>query len=205
MKKTLFMLTALLASALFTTSALANTWQENTHYKIIKQQASPQAQVLEVFSFWCPACYRFEPIAQQIKSKLPRHVSFTKAHVNFLGGASKETQNAATAAMIAARAMQDENTFNTALFNAIHRDRTPVVNMNDIKGIYQKVGGDGTKLEKLSKSFGIKGQIKRNDTLTQGVRSVPTFIVNGKYQAIFTRDMTPDQFVELIIWLTSKQ
>lgn len=34
------------------------------------------------------------------------------------------------------------------------------------------------------------------------VNDVPNFIVNGKYQAQFTRDMTPDDMVDLIVFLS---
>jgi thiol:disulfide interchange protein DsbA len=35
--------------------------------------------------------------------------------------------------------------------------------------------------------------------------SVPNFIVNGKYQATFTRDMNPDDMVDLIVFLSNKK
>jgi thiol:disulfide interchange protein DsbA len=34
------------------------------------------------------------------------------------------------------------------------------------------------------------------------VSGVPNFIVNGKYQAQFTRDMTADDMVDLIVFLS---
>jgi thiol:disulfide interchange protein DsbA len=54
-------------------------------------------------------------------------------------------------------------------------------------------------------SFGIRSQVAKNDKIARGVRSVPTIIINEKYQAIFTRDMTPDQSVELISWLVKQK
>ena len=76
--------------------------------------------------------------------------------------------------------------------------------MQDIKKIFADAGGDAEKLEKLTKSFGIKGQVRKNNSYTRGIGRVPAFIVNDKYQANLTRDLTPDRFVELILWL-SKQ
>ena len=148
-------------------------WQENTHYKVIKDQASEGAQVKEVFSFWCPHCFTFESIAKQMKSQLPENATFTKAHVDFLGGASKETQQQATAALLAARAMKDENRFVDAMFKAIHNERNSPDNLADIVKIYSQAGGDGEKLQKLVASFGIKGQIKKNAKLNPGLHQCP--------------------------------
>jgi protein dithiol oxidoreductase (disulfide-forming) len=199
-------ITSLIFTLFVSLNVLAQTpWVEGTHYKVMAESASNQAQVKEVFSFWCPHCYKFESIATQVKQSLPDDVSFKKVHVNFLGSASTEAQNDATKALLAARAMDDEVRFNRALFDAIHKDRKAISGMDDILAVYSTAGGDSGKMQKLSESFGIKGQITKNDNEAKGVRTVPTFIVNEKYQAIFTREMTPDQFVELIVWLSSQK
>lgn len=180
------------------------TWQQGTHYEVIAEKASSDKNVREVFSFWCPHCFTFEPIAAQLKQSLPDNVKFTKAHVNFLGGASRDTQNAATSAMLSAKAMGQSALFNQALFKAIHTDGKTIASMADILAVFTAAGGDSAKLEKLTKSFGVRGQISRNNNLIRGVSRVPAFIVNGKYQATFTRDMTPTDFVNLINWLTTQ-
>ena len=204
MKKRLFSLgMALLMLPALVQAQLA--WQEGVHYEVVGEKAAAEANVREVFSFWCPHCFTFEPIVGQIKSNLPDGVSFKKAHVNFMGATTQEAQNDATLAMLAAKAMGDDQRFNTALFEAIHKQRTSIKNMDDIKKVYAAAGGDVAKLEKLTKSFGIRGQVKRNDQLTRGVSRVPAFIVNDKYKAIFTRDMTPDSFAQLINWLTTQK
>jgi thiol:disulfide interchange protein DsbA len=136
---------------------------------------------------------------------LPDQASFTKVHVNFSGSASPQAQNDATAALLAARAMGDEVRFNRALFAAIHAQRKVITGTEDIQSVYAAANGDSDKLQKLASSFGVKSQIAKNNAATEGVRSVPAFIINEKYQAIFTRDMTADQFVELVVWLTSQQ
>lgn len=185
-------------------SSAQSKWQENIHYKVIAKQASSKPNVQEVFSYWCPACNSFENIVPQIKRALPANIPFIKVHVNFNGSASKETQNNATAIMLAAKALKTDVKFNTALFNAIHQQRTKIASKADILKVYAQTGADITKLENMMTSFGIRSQIAMNDKMARSVRSVPTIIVNGKYQATFTRDMTPTQSVELISWLVKQ-
>ena len=199
---------SLLIIFLFLTSfhSLAQSkWQENTHYKVIAEQASAKPKVQEIFSFWCPACNAFETIVPQIKSALPTGIPFEKIHVNFNGSTSKDTQNNATAVMLAAKALKTDALFNKALFNTIHQKRTRVASKADILAVYAGTGADAVKLEKMMTSFGIRSQVAKNDKIARTVRSVPTIIINEKYQAVFTRDMTPDQSVELISWLIKQK
>lgn len=180
-------------------------WQEDTHYKVIAEKASASAKVVEVFSYWCPACNAFESIVPQVKRALPVDIPFEKVHVNFNGATSKDTQNDATAAMLAAKALKMDTQFNKAMFNTIHQQRKKIASKGDVIDVFAKAGGDTKKLEKMMKSFGLRSQIAKNDKIAKTVRSVPTVIVNDKYQAIFTRSMTPEEYVELVIWLTKQK
>jgi len=195
----------LLAFGCITAASAQSSWQEGEHYEVISDKASQTKQVREVFSFWCPSCFNFEAVAKQIKSSIAKDTTFIKAHVNFMGSSTAQAQNDATLGMLAARAMKQEELYNEALFNAIHKDRKNITGLDDMLAVFSAAGGDSDKLKKLASSFGIKGQVAKNNKLTRGVTSVPSFIVNDKYKAKFGRNMTPDQFVELIMWLTTQK
>ncbi len=197
--------TIMFALGLFGAANAQSSWQEGTHYEVISEKASPNKQVKEVFSFWCPSCFNFESVAKQIKTNIPKDTQFIKAHVNFMGSSSAQAQNDATLGMLAARAMKQEELYNESLFNAIHQQRKSIAGLDDILAVFEAAGGDSQKLKKLASGFGIKSQVAKNNRLTRGVRSVPTFIVNEKFKAKFGRDMNPDQFVELIVWLTTQK
>ena len=180
-------------------------WQEGVHYEVVGEKASSKPEIREVFSYWCPHCYTFEPVVTQLKQNMPDGAKFVKANVSFMPAASKEVQIEATRAMLAAKAMGDTERFNNALFTAIHKDRKAIKSLDDILAVYVAKGGNGEKLKKLMKSFGIKGQMKKNEKYTRGVSRVPTFIVNNKYQPILSGSMTPDSFVELVNWLATQK
>ncbi|MGS2721669.1 thiol:disulfide interchange protein DsbA/DsbL [Paraglaciecola aestuariivivens] len=200
-----FTLVALSALFISLTTAAQSKWQEGTHYIVIAEHASAKQNVKEVFSYWCPACNAFETLVPQIKSALPDNVPFEKVHVNFNGSTSKQTQNDATAIMLAAKALNTDAQFNQALFNAIHQKRKKIVNKQDLLEVYKSTGADQAQLEKMLNSFGIRSQVAKNDKQASGVRRVPTIIVNDKYQPTFTRDMTPDDMVDLISWLVKQK
>jgi thiol:disulfide interchange protein DsbA len=205
MRQSLFVVFLFLTSLSSFNSLAQTKWQENTHYKVIATQASAKPKVQEIFSYWCPACNAFETLVPQIKRALPADVPFEKTHVNFNCSTSKYTQDVATAVMLAAKALKTDVKFNKALFNAIHQKRTKIANKADVLAVYAGTGSDTSTLEKMMTSFGIRSQIAKNDKIARSVRSVPTIIVNEKYQAIFTRDMTADQSIELISWLVNQK
>lgn len=184
-------------------------WEEGTHYKVISDKASEKPEVLEFFSYWCPHCYNFEPLVGQIKKKLPEGVAFTKVHVNFMGFTGPDVQDEATRALMVARALKREDQVSDAIFKHIHQERKLVAGQDDLATIFQKVGIDGEKYQKMAKSFGVSSQLKKNNKTIGEYRrhlsGVPNFIVNGKYQAVFTRDMSTDDIVELIVWLSTQK
>lgn len=186
----------------------ADQWQEGKHYTVISDEATAKPEVKEFFSFWCPACYRFEPVVKSIKEGIDADVKFTKVHVNFMQFAGPDVQDDATKAMIIARAMKKETELNGAIFNYIHQQRSTVTGLTDLRSVFIINGVEADEFDKMAKSFSVKSLVNKNNkeiaTYRKHLNGVPNFIVNGKYQATFSRDMTTDDIVNLIVWLTKQ-
>jgi len=184
-------------------------WREDTHYKVISDKATEKKEVLEFFSFWCPHCFSFEPIVKNIKTKLADDVEFKKVHVNFMGFTSAAVQDDATKAMMVARELNKSEALNEAIFKYIHESRSTITGIKDLKNIFIANGVEAEDFDKMMSSFGVNSRLKMNNKSVQEYRkyvsSVPNFIVNGKYQATFTRDMNPDDMAELIVFLSNKK
>ena len=184
-------------------------WQEGTHFTVIAEKATDKKEVLEFFSFWCPHCFNFEPIVKTIKTKLADDAEFKKVHVNFMGFTSAAIQDDATKAMMIGRELKRSNELNEAIFKYIHVSRSSVTGIKDLKNIFAVNGVDPDNFDKMVSSFGVNSRLKMNNKFVQKyrrhVKSVPTFIVNGKYQATFTRDMGRDDIVDLIVYLSNKK
>ncbi|ABG42077.1 MAG: disulfide bond formation protein DsbA [Alteromonadaceae bacterium] len=185
------------------------TWKEGEHYTIINETATDKPVINEFFSYWCPHCFQFEPIAKKIQEKMGDDVKFEKVHVNFMGFTSGETQDDASRALMVARALKKEDSLSTAIFRYIHVQKSPITNIKDLKNIFMVNGVEEADFDKLVSSFGVNSMLKKNNKLVQEYRShlrgVPNFIVNGKYQAKFTRDMNNDDIVNLIVWLSKQK
>ena len=187
----------------------AEKWQEGTHYEEIDKPLSDSPQVVEFFSYWCPHCYRTEPFVAELKKSLDKGVKFEKVHVNFMPYASKEVQDEVTTGMLIAKALKQEDKLSGAIFNYIHKQRATITGMKDIRNIFIINGVDSAKFDKMAKSFGVRSMLGKNNKVVEDyrseVRSVPTFIVNGKYKVQFGRDMTQSERFELINFLAAKR
>ena len=207
MKKLLLGLT--LAVLLPLQACAQEQWQEGKHFRTISDTATSEPVVTEFFSFWCPACYNFEPLVEQIKQKIDADTKFDKVHVNFMGFTGPDVQDDVTRAMMIGRAVKNEEALNAAIFNYIHRQRASITGLSDVRNIFVVNGVDAAEFDKLASSFGVNSMVKKNnkeiEKYRQHLSGVPNFIVNGKYQATFTRDMTPDDIVDLIVWLTKQK
>jgi thiol:disulfide interchange protein DsbA len=207
MKKILLLLSLTLLMPLQACSQ--EKWREGSHYNVIAEQVTEKKEVLEFFSFWCPHCFSFEPIVKNIKSTLADDVEFKKIHVNFMGFASAAIQNEATKAMMVARELNKGVELNQAIFRYLHESRSAITSINDLKNIFVVNGVEPEEFDKVISSFGVNSMLQMNNRSIEKYRkhvsSVPNFIVNGKYQATFTRDMNPDDMVDLIVFLSNKK
>ncbi len=207
MKKILFLLS--LALLLPLQACAQEKWREGTHYKVLDEQATEKKEVLEFFSFWCRHCNDFEPIVKKIKTKLADDVEFKKVHVNFMGFTSAAIQDDATKAMMVARELKKDDALIQAIFSYIHVSHSAITGLKDLKNIFVVNGVEPEEFDKIMTSFGVNSRLKMNNNLIQKyrkhVRSVPSFIVNGKFQATFTRDMNQADMVDLIVFLSNKK
>ena len=184
-------------------------WKEGTHCTVLDREATDKPVITEYFSYWCPHCFQFEPIVAQIKEKKSDGTKFTKVHVNFMRFAGPDTQNDATKAMLIARSLKQEEAMNGAIFNYIHKQRASITGLKDLRNIFVVNGVEGEEFDKLANSFGVNSMVRKNqqqiDDYREYLNGVPSFIINGKYQPTFTRDMSYDDIVDLIVWLSEQK
>jgi thiol:disulfide interchange protein DsbA len=69
-------------------SAQQQQWVEGKHY-ILLRPAVPTSvpagkiEVAEAFSYGCPACFSFHPLAKQLQATLPDNAQFIYQHASF--------------------------------------------------------------------------------------------------------------------------
>lgn len=194
---------------LVTTAVSANEFKEGEHYLVIADKAAASKEVREYFSFYCPHCYRQEPLMKQIKQTLPSGVRFVKNHVDSMPGRDVETEQMLTQAAIAAKLLKVEQPVVDAIFKRIHVEKKSLSN-DDIIGFFKQAGIDEAKYNKVAKGFSARSLFKVNQKNTTNLRakgytSVPTVVINGKYKIESQNMSSIEQYLQLVDYLVNKQ
>lgn len=174
--------------------ACSAEYKAGEHYTVVDDKVSKKLEVREYFSFYCPHCFNFEPIMQNVKKDLPAGATFEMNHVDFLRAASPKVQGLLSKAIVVAKKMDMEKKMVGAIFNYLQVQRAFITSEKDIRNIFVLNGADGEQFDKLMSSFSINSQaklMKKNQeyfskkTGPDGkpyLNAVPTVIVNGKYR-----------------------
>lgn len=183
----------------------ATDFKEGKHYTVVSQVATAQPEVSEFFSFYCPHCYKFEPLIKNIQKELPESVKVKKNHVNFLG---KDMGPKLTHAYAAAQLLGKEDEVASIIFQQIHVKNKRYYKDEDILAVFVQAGISeaDAKSALAANNFstnGIASQMKRN-TENFKIRGVPTLIINGKYQVKTGSVKSEKEFIELVKFLTTK-
>lgn len=197
-------------SLLASSSLSATNFVKGTHYKElstpINDKLNSGQEVREFFSFYCPGCYRIEPIITALKIKLPGDVAFIKSHIDGMPGRDVVIEQGLSKALLTAKLLNIEDKITAAIFNYIQVHKASFSNDNDIKNIFLLQGIDGQRFEEVFNSFSVKTGVKKMNKATetlrqQGITSVPTAIVNGKYKVETGAIESQQQYIELVLYL----
>ena len=196
-------------------------WEAGKHYFPVEP---PQAtttgdkvEVLEVFSYACPACNSFAPFVAKMKASLPAN-----AEIRYLPAAfrSDEDWPVFQRAFFAADALGLVDKTHDAMFDAVwkegslkindpvtHRIVSPLPTIDDVAKFYAKYGVSAADFVGTANSFAVNAKMKRADAQikTYGVDSTPTIIVNGKYRITGVSAGGMDKIPALVSYLVAKE
>ena len=201
----------------------AATWSEGTHYVRLAppQQTTVPAgkvEVMEVFSYACPACNAFLPVMEKLRHALPPNAQLT-----FLPAAFNPAEDwpMFQRAYLAAQALGIAERTHQAMFDAVwktgelavttpgtNRLKDPLPSIADAARFYARVAGvNPQQFIAMANSFGIDSKIRAADAqvLAMHVDSTPTLIVNGKYRVLRDSVTGNDQLIELVKYLVARE
>lgn len=214
---------ALAALGLASGNSYAQGWKEGTNYFAINPPQpttvpAGKVEVMEVFSYACPACNAFQPIMKQLKASLPAN-----AQVVYLPAAFRPDEDwpMFQRAFFAAQALGIAEKTHDAMFNAIwntgelatmnqqtNRPKNPLPSIEDAARFYARVAGvKAADFLAAAKSFGVEAKMRMADAQIGAMQalSTPTFIVNGKYRLQIQDAGGASQLVELVKYLVAKE
>jgi thiol:disulfide interchange protein DsbA len=166
---------------IFTSSAQA-AWDEGIEYRAIKPPVATQTgnkiEVVELFWYGCPHCFRLEPRINQWKKTKPANVEFIRVPAIF----NKRWELHAKA-FYTAETLGVLDKIHTPLFDEIHVRKKHLHKKSDIKAFFVKHGVKEKDFDNTFDSFMVNIKVNRAKDLTKryGIDGVPSLVVNGKY------------------------
>jgi len=211
-----------LAALLQPPAAPGATWSEGVQYVRLappQQTTVPRgkAEVMEVFSYGCPACNAFQPVMEKLRRSLPAN-----AQLVYLPAAFNPAEDwpMFQRAFLAAQALGIAERTHQAMFDAVwktgelgitvpetNRLKQPLPSIADAARFYARVAGvDPQQFLAMANSFGIDSKMRAADAqiLAMHVDATPTLIVNGKYRVIRDELKSNDELIELVKYLVAK-
>jgi len=164
--------------------SFADDYEEGVHYeRVVPAQPTStvgKVEVLELFWYGCPHCFRFEPYINRWLKKKPDNVQFVR-----MPGVFRASWENHARAFYTAQLLGVFDKIHEPLFDAIHVKKKSVDTMESLRDFFaEHADVDKNEFIKTFKSFAVETRMKRAKTMGSryGVRGVPAVIVNGKYR-----------------------
>lgn len=161
-------------------------FQENKDYSVLSHPVSTDAnapgkvQVIEFFSYGCPACNHFEPSLEKWLAQKPKYVVFKRIPVMFEPGWDVYAK-----AYYIADAMGQVNQLTPKIFDAIHQKNQDLASFNAMQQFFNQHGINASTFDNAyNHSPAIDLMLKESNQAMQNyqVLEIPTIIVANQYK-----------------------
>lgn len=199
-------------------------WVEGKNYFVIEPQQpkvsnTSKVEVVEVFSYGCPACNQAHKIIDKLRADLPAYATMAYLPAGFR---PDENWVLYQRAYYAAKALGVADKTYDAMFDATWKTgetatydlasgrpkpRSQWPDIHDIAKFYGKYGVAPEQFVAVANSFAVNTQIKRADELIKdyAVPATPTIVIDGRYRFSFVTAGSYDKGIALGKWLIAKE
>ncbi len=139
-----------------------------------------QIEVVELFWYMCPHCFRFEPVIQKWLKTKPKNVVFKRIPAVF-----SPRWRFFAKVYYTEKLLGVEKKIHEPLFNALHKQRASLGNEAAMANFFEKYAGvKKQEFMDVFNSFSVDAKVRKAEDLSKryGAQGVPTLIVNGKWR-----------------------
>ena len=199
MRKILFALLVLV----YIPACSSAEYQEGRHYQILPFGESPGGDAVEVREFFwygCPHCYHLEPELDNWLKKKPKNAKFVRTPALL----PRELVHAKT--YYALESLGKVDAVHKPIFEAIHLQEQHMHSPEAMATFVAKYGVDKAAFLKAYASFGVDSQTREAVLLASKyqIRSVPTVVVDGRYQTSASHAGGNAELIKVIDYLVAK-
>jgi thiol:disulfide interchange protein DsbA len=197
-------------------------WVEGTNY-VVLDPAQPttvpadKVEVMEIFSYACPFCAKFQPIIDQIEHGLPYYAQMVFLPASFI---PTEDWPMFQQAYFAARSLGIADRTHQAMYDAVWKTgqlatvdqstnqlKHPMPSLEDAARYYSQLTGvSEQKFLTAARSFGVANEMRQADAqiTAMQVPGTPCIVVDGKYRVVMESLSSPEDVVSVVKFLVAK-
>ena len=218
----LALLAVLVYGSALPAGAAPEPWVEGTHY-VVLDQAQPstapagKVEVMEVFSYACPFCNKFQPVIHQLERSLPRNAEMAYLPASFN---TSEDWPMFQRAFFAAQSLGIAKRTHQAIYDAVwktgelaivdqatNRLKRPLPSLEDAARCYSRLTGVSQQtFLATARSFGVETKMREADAqaMAMQIPGTPCIIVDGKYRIVMESLKSNDDVIRLVDFLVAK-
>jgi protein dithiol oxidoreductase (disulfide-forming) len=177
-----------------------------------------KVEVLEVFSYGCPACNSFQPVIEELKKGLPANAQMAYLHAAFN---ERESWPVFQRAFIAAQSLGVAEKAHQAIFDAIWKTgeisivdqnsgqlKRQQPTINDVAKCYEKLTGvKQAAFLAAANSSATDTKMRLADAQIEQMRvpGTPSIVINGKYRVNLDSIRSVEQLVDMVKFLVAQE
>jgi len=212
--------TLFLASSAF---ALPLKWQEGRDYvrvNPVQRTTVPdgKVEVLEVFSYGCPACNQFQAVIEQLKMQLPANAQMAFLHASFN---TAESWPVFQRAYFAAQSLGIAEKAHQGIYDAIWKSgeigivdpnsgglKRQQPTINDVARTYERLTGvkrNDFLAAANSSATDTKMRLADQQIEAMHVPGTPCIVINGKYRVNLDSVRSVDELIDMVKFLVTQE
>ncbi len=201
----LFSTLASLALGLSIASAQEEQFIEGGHYELLDEvqpvQTGEKIEVVEMFWYRCPHCFRLEPYLIEWEKNMPEKAQFVP-----IPALLSEKWEFHARAYYTFEALGVLDQLHPLFFNALHQQRLNINSVEQLAAWSEENGVSGKQILDTFESFAVENKINFANVMSRkyGITGVPAIIVDGRYRTSVSLAGGHDKLIELINYLIEK-
>ncbi|ORU89997.1 MAG: disulfide bond formation protein DsbA [Cycloclasticus sp. symbiont of Poecilosclerida sp. M] len=205
MKRFAILITVFLMLLLSVTAHAVN-YDEGIDYKAIHPAQSTddpsRVEVVEVFWYGCPHCYRFEPVLGPWVKALPKDVDFKRRPAVF-----RPVWELHARAYFTASILDEVENTHASFFHKMHVENKTLNTLDKLTTFYASKGIDKDLFKKTFNSFVVNTKVARAKSVIgkYGITGVPSVVVEGKYLVTGGMAGSHENMLSIIDFLIAKE
>jgi len=199
-------LVVLVLPFLMASAACAQDYSEGKEYITLKTpqptSTGDSIEVLELFWYGCPHCYRLDPLLESWLKTKPADVEFIRMPA--ILGPNWELYGKA---YYTAELLGVLDKFHPALFEALHKDKKKIRDVADLKALFVAQGVPAEDFDNTFNSFAVSVKTNNAKQMTKryALTGVPTVIVNGKYSTSASQSGSNQNIIKVMDYLIAQE